>query len=64
MRQRSEYRYRDDEALLFGVFRSLARKTGINVWVLRVVAILIACHIGFIPSVILYLIGAILIPNF
>jgi len=62
MNRQNDCRTEHDEALLLGVFHSLSRRLGVNVWILRVVAFLIACKIGFVPAGVLYLLAAILVP--
>ncbi|MFA6844351.1 MAG: PspC domain-containing protein [Sphaerochaetaceae bacterium] len=56
--------YRSNKGEILGVFQGLASWSGINVWILRVIGIVIAFKIGFVPSIIIYLLGAVLMPRY
>lgn len=49
--------------MLLGLFATLSRKTGINAWILRIIAVVVACRIGFIPAALLYVLGVAITPS-
>jgi phage shock protein PspC (stress-responsive transcriptional regulator) len=50
--------------MILGVFQGIADWTGINVWVWRVIGIILLCSMHFWAGVAIYLLAAVLMPRY
>ncbi|WP_320130508.1 PspC domain-containing protein [uncultured Sphaerochaeta sp.] len=62
-RRDSNKLYREHNGIFLGVFQGLANWSGLPVWALRIIGIIVFFSIGFWKIGVLYLLAAILMPS-